>query len=83
MKPDICSFCKGKLKEGKTNFIVKRGEALISITNVPAYVCNNCGEAYYKVETSKKIDKVMQDFNQGNFMAHPLAAGEVEYEKVA
>ena len=47
MKPDRCSFCEGKLVEGKTEFVAKVGEQIIAIKDVVAYVCENCGEAYY------------------------------------
>ena len=83
MKPEICSFCRGNLKRGKTEFTVKVGNSIISIKYVPAYICDNCGEAYYDVDVSKKIDKVMDEFHKGELLAHPVAAGEVEFEKVA
>lgn len=78
MKPDRCSFCKGKLYEGKTEFVVKVGDEVISVKDVAAYVCQNCGEAYFTPEVSRKIDKVMRDFHEGRLLARPLAAGEVE-----
>ena len=72
---DGCSFCKGKLYEGKTEFIAKVGAEVISIKDVPAYICENCGEAYYTPEISRKIDEVMRDFHRGKLLAHPIAAG--------
>jgi YgiT-type zinc finger domain-containing protein len=78
MKPDRCSFCKGKLHEGKTEFVAKVRDEVISIKDVPAYVCENCGEAYFTPEISRKIDEVMRDFHRGKLLAHPIAAGEVE-----
>jgi YgiT-type zinc finger domain-containing protein len=78
MKPDRCSFCKGKLNEGETEFVAKVGGVVISIKDVPAYVCENCGEAYFTAEISRKIDEVMRDFHRGKLLAHPIAAGEVE-----
>ncbi len=47
MIPDRCSFCKGKLVEGKTDFVVKVREQIIAIKDVSAYIYENCGEAYY------------------------------------
>lgn len=82
-KPGTCSFCKGKLKKGKTDFTVKTGNSIVSVKNVPAFICENCGEAYYEPDVSKKIDKVMIDFHKGDFLAHPVAAGEVEFDRVA
>jgi YgiT-type zinc finger domain-containing protein len=78
VKPDKCSFCKGKLREGKTEFVAKVGNEVISIKGVPAYVCENCGEAYFTPEISRKIDEVMRDFHEAKLLVHPLAAGEVE-----
>ena len=80
MKPDRCSFCKGKLYEGKTEFIAKVEDEVFSVKDVPAYVCENCGEAYFTPEISRKIDEVMRDFYRGKLLAHPIAAGEVEME---
>ncbi|MFQ6056506.1 MAG: type II toxin-antitoxin system MqsA family antitoxin [Methanosarcinales archaeon] len=78
MKPDRCSFCNGKLYEGKTEFVAKIGNEVISIKGVSAYVCENCGEAYFTPEISKKIDEVMRDFHEGRLLVRPIAAGEVE-----
>ena len=38
----------------------------------------NCGEAYFMPEISRKIDKVMRDFHEHKLLAHPIVAGEVE-----
>jgi len=54
MKPDRCVFCKSKLVEGKTEFVAKAGEQIIAIKDVSAYVCENCGEAYYTSRGFKK-----------------------------
>jgi len=78
VKPDRCSFCKGKLREGKTEFIAKVADKVISIKDVPAYVCENCGEAYFTPNISRKIDEVMRDFHEAKLLARPIAAGEVE-----
>ena len=57
MKPDRCSFCKGRLDEGKTELVAKVGDEVISIKDVPAYVCENCGEAYFTPEISRALSK--------------------------
>ena len=78
MKLKKCSLCKGKLYEGKTEFIVRVGDEIIAIKDVPAYICENCGETYFTPEYSRKIDEVMKKFHEGKFLAHPIAAGEIE-----
>jgi YgiT-type zinc finger domain-containing protein len=77
MIPDRCSFCKGKLREGKTEFMAHAGGEVIVIKDVPAYVCEQCGEAYYTTGTSRKIDEVMRDAHQKKLCMRPLPAGEV------
>jgi YgiT-type zinc finger domain-containing protein len=77
MKPDKCSFCKGKLYKGRTEFVARIGDEVISIKDIPAYVCEDCGEAYFTPEVSRKIDEVMRDFHEGRLLARPIAAGEV------
>jgi len=52
------------LVEGKTEFVAKVGEQIIAIKDVAAYVCENCGEAYYTPEVSRKIDVVMKKFHE-------------------
>jgi len=83
MKPNKCSFCKEKLFKGKTEFVAKVGSEVISLKGVPAYICEECGEAYYSPEISRKIDKIMKDFHEGKLLAHPIAAGEIELENIS
>ncbi|MDY6866121.1 MAG: type II toxin-antitoxin system MqsA family antitoxin [Halobacteriota archaeon] len=83
MKPDICSFCKGRLKEGETEFVAKVGDKVVSIISVPAYVCEECGEAYYSPEVSRKMDKIMREFHEGKLLAHPIPAGEIDLSEIA
>ena len=78
MKLDRCNLCKGKLYEGKTEFVVKMGDEVISIKDVPAYVCEHCEEAYFTPEISRKIDEIMKDFHEARLLARPIAAGEVK-----
>ena len=78
LKPDRCSFCKGKLRDGETEFMARVGEQVVVITEVPAWICDNCGEAYYSSETSQKIDVVMEKVHQGVFIGRALAAGEIK-----
>ncbi|ATU08099.1 type II toxin-antitoxin system MqsA family antitoxin [Methanohalophilus portucalensis] len=82
MIPDKCSFCHGRLVKGKTEFVVKVGDTVLTIKDVSAYVCEECGEAYYTPEVSRKIDKVMKKFHESKLLMHPVAAGEVSLNEV-
>jgi len=78
MIPERCTFCRGGLHEGKAEFIARVGDEIIVIKEVPALVCDRCGEAYYTADISRRIDAVMKDVHEGRICARPLAAGEVD-----
>lgn len=51
-----CVICKsGETCTGTTTVTLTRGEATIVVKNVPAEICDNCGEYYLDDETSAKI----------------------------
>jgi len=77
MKPDRCTFCKGKLIKGKTEFVVKVGEKVLAVKDVSAYICEECGEAFYTPEVSEKIDGLMKKFHELTLLMHPVVAGEL------
>ncbi|WP_211531412.1 type II toxin-antitoxin system MqsA family antitoxin [Methanocalculus chunghsingensis] len=77
MNPEKCSLCKGALTLGTTECIARVHKQVIVIRDVPAYVCRQCGGAYFSAETSRKIDVVMEAVHQGTICCRPLAAGEI------
>jgi YgiT-type zinc finger domain-containing protein len=77
MIPDRCTFCKGKLEKGTTEFIARAGGEVVVIKDVPAFVCEQCGEAYYTPDISRKIDGVMRDVHKKKLCVRPVPAGEV------
>ena len=51
-----CLICKtGTTKEGTTTVTLEREETVVVIKDVPAHVCDNCGEYYLTEEVSKRI----------------------------
>ena len=51
-----CPICKkGETQLGKTTITLERAKTTIVFKNVPAQVCENCGEAYVGEETSGKL----------------------------
>jgi YgiT-type zinc finger domain-containing protein len=82
MISDRYSFCKGKLIKGSHEFVVKVGETMLAIKDVDAFICQECGEAYYTPETSRRIDKIMRKFHSSSLLVHPLAAGEVSLNEI-
>ena len=51
-----CAICKnGETHSGTTTVTMTRGEATIVVKNVPAEICDNCGEYYLDDAISAKI----------------------------
>ncbi len=80
MIPDLCSFCKGKLVKGKTEFMARAGNEVVVIKDVPAWVCEQCGESYFTAAVSRRIDAIMRDAQKGTLCLRPLPAGETDLE---
>lgn len=51
-----CLICRqGKTQSGTTTVTLTRGETTVVVKNVPADICENCGEYYLSDEISTKI----------------------------
>jgi YgiT-type zinc finger domain-containing protein len=67
-----CLACKhNHFKKGTTVLPIERGNAILLITDIPARVCENCGETYLDEETAQDV----QD------LANETLSGEVSYAK--
>lgn len=57
-----CVICKsGETYEGFTSIVLERGGVTILFQNVPARICENCGEKYVSEEVVKKILKIAEE----------------------
>ena len=53
-----CVICKyGETKQGKTTVTLQRSETTVVFKDVPAQVCDNCGEYYLSKEITGKLLK--------------------------
>ena len=53
-----CVICKnGTTRKGKVTVILERGQSIIAIKEVPAHVCQNCGEYYLDAEMAGEVLK--------------------------
>ena len=56
-----CYFCiKGKLKKEKVDIVRYWGKELIALNDVPALVCQQCGERYFDAKVSQQIEERIQ-----------------------
>ncbi len=76
-----CCYCAGKMREGRHDFMARVGDEIIVIKDVPALICDTCGEVEYTLEVSREIDVIMKDFFAGRLLAKPLAAGEIVFRQ--
>ncbi len=51
-----CVICKnGTTQDGQVTVTLERNGSIIAIKDVPAQVCNNCGEYYLDSEMTKEV----------------------------
>ena len=71
-----CVICKqGELHEGTATVTLQRGETTVVIKDVPAEVCDNCGEYY--------LSEVMSAYVLGLAEAAVRKGAEVEITRYA
>lgn len=57
-----CLICKtGKLQPGTTTVTLERGESVVIIRDVPADVCDNCGEYYLHSDIARAVYQQADD----------------------
>jgi len=62
------------------DLMARMGDEIIFIKDVPALICDICGEVEYTLEVSREIDVIMKEFFTGRLLAKPLAAGEIAFK---
>ena len=51
-----CVLCKhGETRSGEATVTLERGETIVVIKDVPADICENCGEHYLSAEISETL----------------------------
>lgn len=54
-----CFYCKGESVETTTKFIVDLGSCVVIVKNVPAHVCQQCGETSYSNEVAQQLERIV------------------------
>jgi len=62
-----CVICKqGETRAGTTTVTLQREESTIIIKDVPAEICENCGEYYLSESVTKKVmDRAEESIKKG------------------
>jgi len=62
-----CTICKqGETLPGKTTVVLERGKTTVVIKDVPADICENCGEYYLTEEMTAKVMEMAEEAVQHN-----------------
>lgn len=72
-----CCRCSGKMREGRHDFIARIGDEIIVIKDVPALICDSCGEVEYGLEASREIERIREDLLAGRLGKRPQEAREI------
>ncbi|MFX0203667.1 MAG: type II toxin-antitoxin system MqsA family antitoxin [Candidatus Hodarchaeota archaeon] len=62
----ICPICKGNMEENYINFPIDLKDHFILIKEVPALVCEQCGEFYIDDEIHIQIEKIVKKAKETN-----------------
>ncbi|WP_045213595.1 type II toxin-antitoxin system MqsA family antitoxin [Desulfonatronovibrio magnus] len=56
-----CPLCGGKQNPGTTTFTVDKGSVLVVVRNVPAMVCDQCGEAWIMDSVAEDLERIVSE----------------------
>ena len=54
-----CAFCKGDLEEKTVTYTTEYRGRVAVVENVPALVCEQCGETVFRPEVVEKLQKIV------------------------
>jgi YgiT-type zinc finger domain-containing protein len=65
MSGEVCvRCCTGRLEAVCEREYFRHGQALVIIEDVPAWVCNKCGERYHHAHVYKKMRQIATQSDQ-------------------
>ncbi len=80
---ESCSLCNGEMKPKKVDIIKKINNKIIVIDDVPAHVCNQCGEKYYSLEVVENIEKLIDKIKRDKIKTNMIYGEELKYEPIS
>jgi len=74
---ETCYFCRrGFLEEKHVTVDFRWGKRLVIIENVPAKVCNECGERYYAARVVRQMEQIAKERRKEREIRVPVVAME-------
>jgi len=78
---DKCYFCKSDdITETIIDYSFWWGDTLIVFKEVPALVCANCGEKYFRPQVSKIMKRMAVEIKEGRRKTKKLTVPAVKFE---
>lgn len=69
-----CLYCRGELQRKLVNYTANRNGYHLIIDDVPAWVCNQCGEPMFDEETVTAIQAMLTEMDSHRHKLTALAA---------
>lgn len=60
-------MCSGQVQPGTTTFSIDLQSGVVVVRNVPAHICQQCGEEWLDDEQSVKLEKIVARAREENF----------------
>jgi YgiT-type zinc finger domain-containing protein len=60
----LCPLCGGSKEPGQATYTVDFGPSIVIVRNVPAMVCEQCGEEWIGAEAAHKLEQLTRDARQ-------------------
>jgi YgiT-type zinc finger domain-containing protein len=71
---ELCEFCDGTVEPRTIRALFTRRGQTVYVDNVPAHVCNRCGEKYYDAPVYKRLEQIAKQSSRiKNKISFPLA----------
>jgi YgiT-type zinc finger domain-containing protein len=58
-----CGICKAEMKETTVTYTEDIDQGVIVIRHVPAHVCTECGNRWYKGTIAAQLEKMIDQFS--------------------
>lgn len=72
---ETCYFCmRGILEEKRVTVDFRWGKQLTIIENVPAKVCNECGERYYSASVVRQMEQITKEGRKEKELQVPVVS---------
>lgn len=59
-----CYFCRGSIVKKNVSHIHQWGEKIVLFEDIPAEVCEQCGEVYFSPDTIEIMDRATREMSK-------------------